>query len=56
MKENSIESLTLLYLQNQDVSACTPEELVALYFQAYEKIEKEYKAQCKTHSEKDWLV
>lgn len=33
-----LESLTMLYLQNQDLSSCTPEQIVDMYFDAYDRI------------------
>ena len=32
------EALTMLYLKNQDLSACTPEDIVCKYFEAYKKV------------------
>ena len=35
---NKIEALTMLYLQNQDLSGKTPEELFKLYTETYYRI------------------
>lgn len=35
---NSVEALTMLYLQNQDLTALTPEELVKKYAETYSEI------------------
>lgn len=34
------EALTMLYLQNQDLSGKTPEDITELYYEAYYKIRK----------------
>ena len=39
--KNSIEALALLYLQNQDLSGHTPEELVELFYDAQNRIAKQ---------------
>lgn len=36
------EALTMLYLQNQDLSGKTPEDVVDLYYDAYYKIRKHH--------------
>lgn len=36
--DNSLEALTMLYIQNQDLSGKTPEDLVDLYDETYDKI------------------
>lgn len=35
---NSLDALTMLYIQNQDLSGKTPEELVDLYDEIYERV------------------
>lgn len=35
---NLIEALTMLYLQNQDISGKTPEEIDRLYWETYYRI------------------
>lgn len=35
---SKVEALTMLYLQNQDLSNVTPEELLTLYSETYQKI------------------
>ena len=45
---NYVDALTLLYLQNQNLSGVSPEELVALYYEVYDKIKaanKEHRAE-----------
>ena len=37
---NKSEALTMLYLQNQDLSGLTPEEIFYKYQDAYKKIHK----------------
>ena len=36
--ENEIEALAMLYVQNQDLSGVTPEGLLDMYQDAYQKI------------------
>lgn len=36
--DGKIEALTMLYLQNQDLSGLTPEEILDKYDDTYEKI------------------
>ena len=36
--DNKFEALTMLYLQNQDLSGLTPEELLEKYYDVYGKI------------------
>ena len=36
--DGKIEALTMLYLQNQDLSGLTPEEILDKYDDAYQKI------------------
>lgn len=38
---NKVEALTMLYLQNQDLSGITPEKLLLLYSETYEKIKRD---------------
>ena len=45
--DNEIEALAMLWLQNQDLSSATPEELLDKYQHAYDKI-KEHKEQKRT--------
>ena len=45
--DNEIEALAMLWLQNQDLSSATPEELLDKYQDAYDKI-KEHKKQKRT--------
>lgn len=35
---NALESLTILYLQNQDLSGKSPEELYQMYIETYDKL------------------
>jgi hypothetical protein len=36
------EALTMLYLQNQDLSSCSPEDLVVKYKETYERIKQQF--------------
>ena len=45
------EAVTMLYLQNQDLSDKTPEELFMFYMETYKQIRKYAKA----HSNDDWM-
>lgn len=45
------EALTILYLQNQDLTGKTPEEIQAMYFETLKTIEEDYKANHKPN----WL-
>ena len=45
--DNEIEALAMLWLQNQDLSSATPEELLDKCQDAYDKI-KEHKKQKRT--------
>ena len=40
---NKIEALTMLYLQSQDLSGLSPEELYDKYEETYEKIVEHHK-------------
>lgn len=42
---NKIEALTMLYLQSQDLSALSPEELYDKYEETYKKIKEHHKQQ-----------
>ena len=35
---NKIQALAMVYLQNQDLSGKSPEQLTAIYLDAYEKV------------------
>lgn len=37
ISENAVESLTVLYLQNQDLSGKSPEDLYRMYVETYRK-------------------
>lgn len=48
---NKYEALTMLYVQNQDLSELTPEQLLDMYQTAYDKIrahEKEKRTERRT--------
>lgn len=48
--DNRTEALAMLYVQHQDLSELTPEQLLDLYYEAYDKIrahEKEARAKRK---------
>jgi hypothetical protein len=36
-----LEALTMLYLQNQDLTGKTPEELLGMYWETYEKLKED---------------
>lgn len=36
--DNKTEALAMLYVQNQELSGITPEQLLDLYYEAYDKI------------------
>ena len=42
-----IDALTMLYLQNQDISKLTPEELFELYIETHDKIKAKSKERAK---------
>lgn len=41
---SKLEALAMLYMQNQDLSGLTPEEVYDRYQDAYEKMHKHYRA------------
>lgn len=49
------EALTMLYLQNQDLSKVTPEKLLNLYVDTYEEIKNADLVRKKTNKEKQQL-
>lgn len=51
--DNDIEALAMLYLQNQDLSDVTPEELLDKYQDAYERI-KARKKQNREAQRQNW--
>lgn len=42
LSSEHFEALTMLYLQNQDLSQLTPEQVLDKYHDAYEKIKTHY--------------
>lgn len=53
--DNETEALALLWLQNQDLSSVTPEELLEKYQDAYGKIKERKKQQRKAkHEANGW--
>lgn len=52
---NKVEALAMLYLQNQDLSKVTPEELLNLYVDTYEEIKNADLARKKANKEKQSL-
>lgn len=40
---NRYEALTFLYLQSQDISSLSPEELIEKYYDVYRKIHSHYR-------------
>ncbi len=55
--DNEIEALALLWVQNQDLSNATPEDLLDKYQDAYDKIKehKKQKRQAKLQSQR-WTL
>ncbi|MBR2047102.1 MAG: hypothetical protein IJ960_00740 [Oscillospiraceae bacterium] len=47
------EALAMLYVQNQDLTGKTPEEIADIYEEAYQKIVRHYNA--KRDAQKVWL-
>lgn len=45
--KHEYEALAILYIQNQDLSGLTPEEIYDKYKDACNKIKEQYKAKCK---------
>lgn len=41
--DNRLEALAMLYLQNQDLSGLSPEQILDVYDEAYDKIKSHYK-------------
>lgn len=52
---NKNEALTMLYLQNLNVSEMTPEELVDKYDEVYEKIRQYNKEKRAARNKGPWL-
>ena len=46
-----LEALTMLYLQNQDLSGKSPEEIQTMYYETYYRLQKDRRAK----SESGWL-
>jgi hypothetical protein len=42
---NKFEALTILYLEKQDLTGATPEEVVSRFIEAHDKIRKEFDRQ-----------
>ncbi|MGN1332081.1 MAG: hypothetical protein ACI4V0_04870 [Lachnospiraceae bacterium] len=40
--DSRFEMLTMLYLQNQNLSSCTPEQILDKYDEAYDRIRRHY--------------
>lgn len=36
--DNELEAIAMLYVQNQDLSGKSPEELLVMYYEAYDKM------------------
>lgn len=50
--KNKIEALTMLYLENQDLSNLKPEEVLSMYNDVYDKIcSKDHKIKTKENEE-----
>lgn len=41
---NRVEALTILYLEKQDLSDCSPEQLADLYLEVHTRISREFVA------------
>ena len=41
--DNEFEALAMLYVENQDLSGLTPEQLLDMYDDAYEKIREHHR-------------
>ena len=50
------EALTMLYLQNQDLSGLTPEELLEKYQETYDKIYAHRKEVRRTKTSPNWSI
>lgn len=44
---NKIEALAMLYLQNRDLKNKTPEQLLDMYYEAYERLYEHKSQYCK---------
>lgn len=53
--ENEIQALAMLYVQNQDLSSATPEQLLDMYQEAYDKI-KAHRKEKRNASKQQWTV
>lgn len=53
--ENETQALAMLYVQNQDLSSATPEQLFDLYQDAYDKI-KAHRKEKRNASKQHWTV
>lgn len=57
--DSYVEALTMLYLERQDLSGKTPEELVELYMKTYSRISdaaSEAHKAARKESRKQWLT
>lgn len=48
---NRTEALAMLYMENQDLKGLSPEEIQAMYLEAYYKIQRDYREK----SRSGWL-
>jgi len=51
---NMMEGLTMLYLQNQDLTNVTPEDLTKLYWETYYRIRAAYSEHKDAAAKKWW--
>lgn len=42
LNSEQLEALTMLFLQNQDLSQLTPEQVLDKYYETYEKLKTHY--------------
>lgn len=52
--ENELEALAMLYVQNQDLSGLSPETLLDMYQEAYDKIRLHYSETREQRRHKGW--
>ena len=52
---NRLEALAMLYVQSQDLSGLTPEQLLDMYEEAYSKL-REHRKKRNEHKGSEWMV
>ena len=53
---NEIEALAMLYVQQQDISGLSPEELLDIYQKAYDKIKTYHRETCQERHHLGWSI